>query len=102
MLTALYSSNRGRCLLAQANDFNFQTTEIQEVKTFSRRFFFFSPAFRKSECLFFIGCFRWIYDKAELCNIFPFPPIYFYLIGRSKISLLIIRLRARPQVKIVD
>ena len=34
--------------------------------------------------------------------IFPFPPIYFYLIGRNKISLLIIRLRARPQVKIVD
>ena len=87
-----------RCLLAQANDFNLQTTEKYRKWKRSHVVFFFFNLFSlsvKVNVCYFISYFRWIYDKTQFCNIFPFPPIYFYLIGRSKISLLKIKLRAR-------
>ena len=100
MLTALYCSNREKMSVGSGEWLQLANNrEIQEVKTFSRRFFFFFNLFSlsvKVNVCYFISYFRWIYDKTQFCNIFPFPPIYFYLIGRSKISLLKIKLRARP------
>ena len=106
MPTALYSSNREKISVGSGEWLQLPNNrEIQEVKTFSRRFllFFFnlfSLSVKVNVC-YFISYFRWIYDKTELCNIFLSLRSIFIL-WRSKISLLIISLRARPLVKIVD